>query len=130
MSRRDRGYGFRFAGETPRPGMTSKLRQPRPEAAPLVDDPAAPQRRPIGRHVDGDYREAEPALCLAGEVRHGEIGAGLHDGVDALRGECLEPVAHVLLGGMADLHLARPLEAVDGANAPAALLEEPRHMGI
>ncbi len=44
---------------------------------------ATPECRPISGGVDGDHRNAKPALGFIGDIDNRKIGTGLHDGVDA-----------------------------------------------
>src|SRR5712691_1961026 len=106
------------------------LRQQGAEAADAIVDAVATQRRPVGRDVDRDDGDTQPALGLAGKIGQGEVGAGLDDGIDTFGRERLQSVPQIGFGGVADQHLARPLEAVDRADAPAALLEKARDLRV
>src|SRR6266511_5016386 len=62
--------------------LTSMLSEQGAVAGEAIGDATGPEGMPEGRRVDGDDGLAEPALRLVGQPHHGEIGAGLDDGVD------------------------------------------------
>ena len=70
----------------------SMLGQQAAETFDAVVDAVRAQRRPVGRDIDRDHRNAEPAFGLAGKIGHSEVSTRLNDGVDALGGQRLQAV--------------------------------------
>jgi hypothetical protein len=68
----------------------SARRRRRPGAAQLVGDAAGAQGVPEQRRGDGDHGQPEPPLRLVRQADHREVGAHLHDRLDAGVGERAE----------------------------------------
>src|SRR6266542_1629828 len=110
--------------------LTSMLSEQGAVAGEAIGDATGPEGMPEGRRVDGDDGLAEPALRLVGQPHHGEIGAGLDDGVDMGTIEVPEHVPKLLLAHVRDGGGGLAAQSGDAHDLEARLFEEALHLTV
>src|SRR5712671_3177380 len=110
--------------------LTSMLSKQGAVAGEAIGDAAGAEGVPESGRVDGDDGLAEPALRLVGQPHHGEIGAGLDDGVDVGGVEVPEHGPKVLLAHVRDCRGRLAAQSGDAHDLEDRLLEEAFYLDV